>query len=102
MFPPALSQELLSLNENGKKLTLSMQIDIDHEGRIYNFLAYESIFKNRRRYDYESFVDDYLNPESEHHNTLQLMYEVAQKRRYIRKVDGANMDYNESDRQVFV
>lgn len=31
MFPPSLSQNLLSLNEDGEKLTLSMRIELDHE-----------------------------------------------------------------------
>lgn len=100
MFPPALSQNLLSLNENGEKLTLSMQMDLDHEGRLYDFHVYESVFRNKRRYDYESFVDDYLNPESENHEAIQLMYEIAKKRRSIRKTEGASMNYDESDRQL--
>lgn len=102
MFPPILSQNLLSLNEQGEKLTLSIQIDLDTYGYIKDFHVYESLFRNKKRYDYENFVDDYLNPESENHDTLQLMYEIARKRRAIRKIEGASMDYDESDRQLFV
>lgn len=100
MFPPSLSQNLLSLNEDGEKLTLSMRIELDHEGNIRDFEAYESVFKNLRRYDYESFVDDFMNPECEHHSAIQLMYEIAGRRKAVRRRDGANMDYNESDRQL--
>ncbi len=100
MFPPILSQNLLSLNENGEKLTLSLQIELDENTNIVDFQVFESIFKNKKRYDYENFVDDYLNPESENHTTLQLMYEIAQKRRAMRKMDWANMEYDESDRQL--
>lgn len=85
MFHPIISQDLMSLNENGKKLTLSMEISLDHDGNMYDFHAYESVFKNKKRYDYEDFVDDYLNPDSENHETLQLMYEIAGKRKAIRK-----------------
>lgn len=102
MVPPSLSQNLLSLNEDGEKLTLSLRIDLDHEGKIEYFNVYESRFKNRRRYDYGSFVEDYLNPDSEHHETLQLMYEIAAKRKRVRRADGANLDFNESDRQLSV
>jgi exoribonuclease R len=102
MFPPVLSQDLLSLNEDGEKLTLSMQIGLDEDAQIQDFHVYESVFKNRRRYDYESFVDDFMNPESENHETLQLMYEIARKRRVVRKTEGASMDYDESDRHLFV
>lgn len=87
MFPPALSQNLLSLNEDGEKLTLSMQIELDEDAKIQDFHVYESTFKNKRRYDYESFVDDFINPDSENHETLQLMYEIARKRRIIRKTE---------------
>lgn len=100
MFPPVLSQNLLSLNEDGEKLTLSMRIELDHNGQIRDFDAYESIFRNRRRYDYESFVSDFLNPESEFHSSIQLMYEIANKRKIIRKQDGADANYNESDRKL--
>ncbi|OIO77373.1 hypothetical protein AUJ87_01480 [Candidatus Gracilibacteria bacterium CG1_02_38_174] len=102
MFPPLLSQNLLSLNENGEKLTLSMQIDLDENAQIRDFHVYESTFKNKRRYDYETFVDDFMNPDSENHGTLQLMYEIARKRRIVRRTEGANMDYDESDRQLSV
>lgn len=87
MFPPLLSQNLLSLGGDGEKLTLSMQIDLDDYGQIRDFHVYESIFKNRKRYDYENFVDDFMNPDSENHGTLQLMYEVARKRRALRKIE---------------
>ncbi|MDQ1343442.1 MAG: ribonuclease [Patescibacteria group bacterium] len=85
MFPPALSQNLLSLNEDGEKLTLSIRIDLDHEGQIIGSEAYESIFKNQKRHDYESFMTDYLSPDSEHHETFRLMYEIASRRRFVRK-----------------
>ncbi|NCP76682.1 RNB domain-containing ribonuclease [bacterium] len=87
MFPPLLSQNLLSLNENGEKLTLSMQIDLDENAQIRDFHVYESTFKNKRRYDYETFVDDFMNPDSENHGTLQLMYEIARKRRIVRRTE---------------
>lgn len=87
MFPPLLSQNLLSLNEIGEKLTLSMQIDLNENGQIRDFHVYESVFKNKKRYDYESFVDDFMNPDSENHDTLQLMYEIARKRKAIRRTE---------------
>jgi ribonuclease R len=102
MFPPLLSQDLLSLNENGEKLTLSIRIDLDHDAQIIDCHVYESIFKNLKRYDYESFVEEYMNPESERHETLQLFYEIAKRRKTARKRAGANMDYDESDRQLSV
>lgn len=102
MVPPLLSQDVLSLNENGEKLTMTMRIEIDDDANITDYVVYESIFKNMRRYDYETFVDDYLNPESEHHATLQLMYEVAKKRKVIRVREWANTVFKDDDRQLYV
>lgn len=102
MFPPELSQNLLSLNENGEKLTLSIRIDLDNDAEIKDFCIYESIFKNKKRHDYESFMDVFSNPEMEDHEIFQLMYEIARKRRYIRTREWANMNFDESDRQLYI
>ncbi len=102
MVPPFLSQNILSLNQDWEKLTMTMQIDLDNEWWILNYQVYESKFKNKKRYNYEDFVDDYINPESENHSTLQLMYEIARKRRFNRKQEWANMDYDESDRHLHI
>lgn len=102
MVPPLLSQDVLSLNENGEKLTLSIRVDLNHDGEIEDFQVYESIFKNKCRYNYETFGDDFLNPDAPYHNILQLMYEVAKKRRYLRKREWANMDFQDADRQLYI
>jgi len=46
----------LSLDpQSGKKLTCTLQIDINSEGDIIHYQIFESRFMNLRRYDYESF-----------------------------------------------
>ena len=102
MVPPLLSQNLLSLNEDGEKLTLTMRIELDEDAQIMDFDVYESIFKNQKRYDYETFIDDYLNPESQNHAVLQLMYEVAKKRKVIRTREWAVTNFNDDDRQLYI
>ncbi len=102
MYPPALSNDLLSLNENWDKFTLSLDIDLDNDWNFRDAFVYESKFKNQKRYDYESFLTDYIDPSSTHHEKLHLMYEIALKRKSIRKVSWAKMDYDESDRQLFI
>lgn len=87
MFPPLLSQNILSLDENGEKLTLSIRVELNHEGRILDFSVYESLFKNLRRYDPETFMDDYINPDSRDHESLQLLYEIATRRKNIRRTE---------------
>ena len=102
MYPPELSQDLLSLDMNWEKLTLSLDIDLDFDWNILYAEVYESKFRNLKRYDYDNFLTDFINPESNNHNTLHLMYEIALKRQAIRKTSWARMDYDESDRQLFV
>ena len=102
MFPPELANDMLSLDENGKKLTLSMQIELDFQGNILNYDVFESQFKNQKRYDYETFLDDFNNPDTDFHDSLHLMYEIASKRRKNRTVSGAITNYDESDRRNFV
>lgn len=102
MFPEILSQNILSLNEDWEKLTLTAQIDLDNNWNIKNHSVFESKFKNRKRYDYENFIDDFINPESENHQQLQLMYEIARKRVNIRKIEWADMNFDESDRQAHI
>ena len=87
MFPPLLSQNMLSLDENGEKLTLSIRVELNHEGRILDFSIYESLFKNLRRYDPETFMADYINPDSQNHESLQLLYEIATRRKNIRRIE---------------
>lgn len=102
MVPPILSQDLLSLNENGEKLTLSIRVDLDYNAEIRDFEVYESVFRNQLRYSYETFSDDFLNPDSKNHNTLQLMYEIANKRKAVRKREWADMSFQDADRQLYI
>jgi len=102
MLPEELSQKILSLNENGEKLTLTMRVELDLDTQIQDFDVSESTFRNLKRYDYENFIDDYLEPESQHHNVLHLMYEIAQRRKTQRIIGGADMKYDESDRKLFI
>jgi len=102
MFPNKLSQDLLSLNENCERLTLTAKIELNNSWEIENIDVYESIFKNLKRYDYESFKDDFMNPDSSFHTTLQLMYEIALKRKTNRLLSWAIIDYDESDRKLSI
>ncbi len=102
MFPEYLSQNIMSLNEDWTKLTLTLKIELDNYWEIINYDVYESIFKNLKRYNYEDFIDDYINPYSQNHRVLQTMYELASKRRAIRKTSWAIQNYDESDRDIYI
>lgn len=102
MYPPILSNEYFSLNENKEKLTLTIEIELDKNTNIKDFHIYESIFKSKKRHDYKSFIDEYKNPKSENHKNFTLFYKIAKKRRKLRKFSGATLDFDESDRQEYL
>lgn len=102
MFPPELANEVFSLNESWEKLTLTMEIDLDFDWNINNFKTYESKFKNLKRNDYESFIDDFINPDSIFHKNYQIMYEIAKKRTDLRKKSWAKLDFDETDRRLYL
>ena len=92
MFPEELSNWPLSLNENGIKKTMTLQIDLDENCNVKTSKYYESNFKNLRRYDYWSFW-----PDSEHFTTLHLFKEISDKLRINRLKTGWIVWYREDD-----
>jgi exoribonuclease R len=55
MIPPELSNGIISLDENGEKKVVTLQIDLDQEANVKKYSFYESDFINLNRYDYQSF-----------------------------------------------
>jgi len=102
MFPEYLSQNLLSLNEDWNKLTMTLRVELNNYWEIQNFLVYESIFKNLKRYNYEDFMDDFINPDSKNHETIQLMFELASKRKKLRKISWAIQNFDDSERNIHI
>lgn len=102
MYPDILANNIFSLIEWNEKLTLTIEIDLDNDSNITNFDVYESKFKNKKRNDYESFINDFINPDSEFHETYQIMYEISKKRRQQRKTNWAIIDFDETDRRLFL
>ncbi len=104
MIPPELSNNILSLDPHGIKnknqLTLSVKIELDEEARLKNYDFFESDFTNLKRYDYESFSDDYTTQESQHHDRLHLMKEVSDRLRINRVSVWGDLDYRDTGRRV--
>jgi hypothetical protein len=101
MFPPELSNNTLSLDPYGwKKLTMTLQIDLDDQWSVTNHSYYESRFTNLKRYDYEGFWEDFVNPESEHHDTLHLLKEVSDKLRAKRIQDWWILNWTDDGRRL--
>lgn len=101
MFPPELSNNALSLDPYGwKKLTMTLQIDLDDQWAVTHHSYYESRFTNVKRYDYEGFWEDFVNPESEHHDTLHLLKEVSDKLRAKRLQQGGILNWSDDSRRL--
>ncbi|MEG1581678.1 MAG: ribonuclease R [Clostridia bacterium] len=52
MLPVELSNDVCSLNENTDKLTLSVDIEVDKQGKICNYDIYESVMRSAKRMTY--------------------------------------------------
>lgn len=103
MFPPELSNSVLSLDPHGwKKLTLTLQMDLDDQWKVTNYDYYESRFTNIKRYDYEGFWEDFVNPEAEHHKTLHLLKEVSDKLRARRLQAGGMLNWSDDERRLSI
>lgn len=101
MIPPELSNNVLSLDPIwGKKLTMTLQIDFDENLQVKSHNFYESRFTNLKRYDYESFGEDFTNPESTHFSTLQLFKEISDKLRAQRLERWWILDFQDGDRNL--
>lgn len=102
MFPEELSNWILSLDEDGHKKTMTLQIDLDNDGLIKNSSFYESSFRNLKRYNYESFWEDYENKDSQNYDTLHLLKEISDKLRINRLKTGGIVWYRDEDRRIFL
>ena len=101
MIPSELSNNALSLDPiGGKKLTVTLQIDLDNEGKVKNHSFYESRFTNLKRYDYESFWEDFVNPEAQNYSTLQLFKEISDKLRTNRIKSWWLLDWSDTSRKM--
>jgi ribonuclease R len=76
MIPPLLSTNLVSLNHNQKRPSLTVQIEFDENMNVVNSFLFESNFYNKNRFDYEEFSRSLLNIGSKFHNQLDLLYEI--------------------------
>ncbi|MCH2188310.1 RNB domain-containing ribonuclease [Candidatus Gracilibacteria bacterium] len=101
MIDHRLSNDLLSLAEipGRKNKTLTIQMDIDHEGYVVHEEIYESHFRNKRQYNYETFREDFMNPDAQYHDQLGLLYELSEKLRYQRSLAGGGF-YLDDDRRL--
>lgn len=95
MFPEYISTKVCSLNHNSQKLAITTQVDLDKNFNILNTSFFESIFSNKKRFDYESFNLNFNNEYEEYHELLQEMHKIA-KVLYRKRISAwANIMYRD-------
>ncbi|MCB1117058.1 MAG: ribonuclease R [Chlamydiia bacterium] len=90
MLPEELSNELCSLKEGVVRLTASVVMDLDNDGNLNNYQIQKGFIKSQKRFTYEGakqVLDGQV--ESPHKKTLELMVELCEKLKALRRARGS-------------
>ncbi len=103
MIPEALSNNKLSLYQANDKIdkTMSVQIDLDDQFEKIGSQIFESDFKNLKQYNYESFAEDFINPDTQYYSQLHLLKEISDWLRAQRMMNGGWF-YLDDDRRTYL
>jgi len=103
MIPHALSNDKLSLYQADNKIdkTMSVNIDLDDQFETIWYNIFESEFKNLKQYNYESFADDFMNPDAQYYSQLHILKQVSDWLRAKRMMQWGGF-YVDSDRRNFL
>ena len=102
MIPEEISNGIASLDEYWEKKVFTLQIDLNEQCELLNYSFYDSDFKNLKRYNYESFWEDFQNKDSEFHSTLHLLKEISNKLFINRLKSWWTIWYQDEDRRLFI
>jgi len=105
MLPEKLSNDLCSLVPGKNRLTKTVEIIFDHDGKVKNYKIYNSIIKSKHRLTYTK-VSEILNGiviisenQKSLYESLKLMQELFQKIKSIRLSNGY-IDLNIPDAEI--
>ena len=100
MLPEILSNDLCSLREGEKRLTLTAEMNFDEAGNLTKFEAYRGIIKVNKRLTY-TIADELLNKRrlNQLSLTLHKMYKFATLLNEKRMSDG-RLDLNLTDEEI--
>ena len=111
MLPLALSNGICSLIENRSRLTLSLEMEVDSNGRLARYECHEGVIKSKKRLTYTA-VNDFLNGNTpsegaklfaknpEIGQALILMDELAKILRENRKSRGAIIEIESGEVEI--
>jgi len=77
MFPSEISTDLASLNDNTKRNTITTRIDINQDFVTINSEIFESVFHNKKRFNYTEFNNQFNDSFQPFHKDLNLFHEIA-------------------------
>jgi len=77
MFPNEISTDLASLNHNTKRYTITTRIDLNKNYKAINSEIFESIFHNKKRFNYSEFNKQFNNYWEDYHSDLNLFHKIA-------------------------
>jgi len=77
MFPSEISTDLASLNDNTKRNAITTRIDLNSEFNTINSEIFESIFHNKKRFDYWEFNNQFNDSYKPFHKDLNLFHKIA-------------------------
>jgi exoribonuclease R len=61
MFPDEISTDLSSLNHDTKRYAITTRIDINKDYQVLNSEIFESVFHNKKRFNYSEFNKQFNN-----------------------------------------
>ncbi len=106
MLPRELSNGICSLNPEVDRLALTFKMEIDHNGNVVNFDAFESIINSRKQMTYKNvnkILEEGIVPEGyeSFESDLKVMQKLAHKIRANRERRGS-IDFNISENKIEV
>lgn len=77
MLPHELSSDLCSLRPNVNRLTVSVLMQINHEGKLLHYQIVRSVIKSAKRFTYKEALEVLKGKKNPHSETLKLMEELC-------------------------
>lgn len=102
MFPEILSNNIMSLNENEERFTLTLIFIIDKEGNILESNILKSLIKSDRRLSY-NYAEDIINKKVEEENwLLELINNSLDVKNilYKKRKEGRGIEFDNNDIKI--